>query len=66
MKTKNLLFLALAFFCFSFMANAQRGARIGYIDMEYILENVPEYRESQTQLDGKVQRWKQDLEKKTE
>ncbi len=45
------------------MATAQRGVRIGYIDMEYILESVPEYREATTQLEGKVQRWKQDLEK---
>ena len=45
------------------MATAQRGVRIGYIDMEYILESVPEYREASTQLEGKVQRWKQDLEK---
>ncbi len=41
---------------------AQRGARIGYIDMEYILENVPEYQEASLQLDGKVQRWKKDIE----
>jgi len=41
---------------------AQRGARIGYIDMEYILENVPEYQEASIQLDGKVQRWKKDIE----
>jgi Skp family chaperone for outer membrane proteins len=62
MKTKKLLFITLL--CFSFLANAQRGVRIGYIDMEYILENVPEYREASTQLDGKVQRWKKDIEKK--
>jgi len=64
MKTKKILFFALAVFCLSFVANAQRGVRIGYIDMEYILENVPEYRESEVQLEGKVQRWKQDIEKK--
>jgi len=64
MKTKKLLFFALAAFCFTLVANAQRGARIGYIDMEYILENVPEYKEASTQLEGKVQRWKQDIEKK--
>ena len=38
MKTKKLLFITLL--CFSFVANAQRGVRIGYIDMEYILENL--------------------------
>lgn len=46
------------------MAQAQRGVRIGYIDMEYILESVPEYKEASIQLEGKVQRWKQDIEKK--
>lgn len=64
MKTKKLLFLSFAFLCFTFVAQAQRGVRIGYIDMEYILESVPEYKEASVQLDGKVQRWKQDLEQK--
>ncbi|RZP16096.1 MAG: OmpH family outer membrane protein [Flavobacteriales bacterium] len=66
MKTKKLLFITFTLLCFSFVANAQRGVRIGYIDMEYILENVPEYREASTQLNGKVQRWKKDLEKKND
>ncbi len=64
MKTKKLLLATLAVLCFTFVANAQRGVRIGYIDMEYILENVPEYKEASIQLDGKVQRWKQDIDKK--
>ncbi len=64
MKTKKILFFLLAVFCFTFMAEAQRGVRIGYIDMEYILESVPEYKEASVQLEGKVQRWKQDIERK--
>ncbi len=64
MKTKKLLFITLTLLCLTFSANAQRGVRIGYIDMEYILENVPEYREASTQLDGKAQRWKNDIDKK--
>ncbi len=63
MKTKKTLLFTFILLCFSFMATSQRGVRIGYIDMEYILESVPEYREATTQLEGKVQRWKQDLEK---
>jgi Skp family chaperone for outer membrane proteins len=43
-------------------AQSQRGVRIGYIDMEYILENVPEYQEAMVQLDGRVQRWRKDME----
>src|SRR5690606_2751137 len=64
MKTKKILFFTLFLFCFTFMAEAQKGVRIGYIDMEYILESVPEYKEASVQLEGKVQRWKQDIEKK--
>ncbi len=41
---------------------AQRGVRIGYIDMEYILENVEEYKEATAQLDKKVQKWKIEIE----
>lgn len=64
MKTIKLLFFTttICFFCFGMQA--QRGARIGYIDMEYILESVPEYKEASKQLEGKVQRWKQDIDKR--
>ena len=30
---------------------AQRGVRIGYIDTEYILQNMSEYQQAQTQLE---------------
>ena len=43
---------------------AQRGVRIGYVDMEYILENVEEYREATGQLANKVAKWKIDIEQK--
>ncbi|MFZ9003772.1 MAG: OmpH family outer membrane protein [Robiginitalea sp.] len=43
------------------MALAQRGVRIGYVDMEYILENVEEYREATQQLDSRVNQWKGDM-----
>ncbi len=43
---------------------AQRGVRIAYVDMEYILENVEEYREASEQLETKVQRWKVEVEQK--
>ena len=48
-----------------FQMNAQsRGVKIGYIDMEYILENVPDYTEAKSQLEQKAQKWKQDIEAK--
>ena len=58
----KLILLVSALFVGS-LTYAQRGARIGYIDMEYILENVPEYQEASLQLDNKVQQWKKDIEK---
>lgn len=41
---------------------AQRNQLIGYIDMEYILENIPEYLEAQNVLDGKVAKWRKKLD----
>ena len=46
------------------MAIAQRGVRIGYVDMEYILENVEEYREASQQLETRVNQWKGDMEER--
>ena len=40
---------------------AQRDQKIGYVDMEYILENIPEYAQAQNQLDQKVAKWKNTL-----
>ena len=46
-------------------ANSQtRGVKIGYIDMEYILEKVPDYAEAKNQLEQKAQKWKQEIEVK--
>jgi Skp family chaperone for outer membrane proteins len=42
---------------------AQRSQIIAYIDMEYILENVPEYLEAQNTLNAKVVKWQQKLDK---
>lgn len=41
---------------------SQRNQIIAYIDMEYILENVPEYLEAQNTLDSKVARWRKKLD----
>ena len=43
--------------------NAQRSQqRIAFIDMEYILENVPEYMEAQSTLNTKVTKWREELD----
>jgi Skp family chaperone for outer membrane proteins len=38
--------------------------RIGYIDTEYILENIPDYQNATSQLEQKVQKWKIEIEAK--
>jgi Skp family chaperone for outer membrane proteins len=63
MKHK-VLFLLTIIGLLSFASNAQRGVRIGYIDTEYILQNVPEYQEATSQLETKVQQWKSEIEKR--
>jgi len=59
-------FLAFFLLTVSFTVNAQtsRGIRIGYIDMEYILEKVPDYIEAKNQLELKAQKWKQEIDVK--
>ncbi len=61
-KTKVLIVLAVVF-C-ALQIQAQRGVRIAYVDMEYILENVEEYRAATEQLATKVQKWKVQIEQK--
>ena len=64
---KKLLFILVALITFSSKAQTARGVKIGYIDMEYILEKVPDYADAINQLEQKAQKWKQEIEvKKTE
>ena len=57
---KSLLIMFLLFAA-GITANAQKFA---LIDMEYILQNVPDYAEAKSQLEQKAQKWKQDIEAK--
>ena len=57
-KVTILLFICLL----STSIYAQRSVRIGYIDTEYILENITEYADAKSQLDSKVQKWKSEIE----
>ena len=63
MKSK-VLFLVTIISLMSFVSNAQRSVRIGYIDTEYILQNIPEYQQATAQLDQKVQQWKTEIEQR--
>ena len=62
---KNLILTLLTIFVFTSNTFSQsKGIRIGYIDMEYILQNVPDYVEAKNQLEQKAQKWKQEIEVK--
>ena len=54
-------FFILLFFTTTFLF-AQRGIKIGYIDTEYILENLPEYNEVSVRLEEKASDWKKEIE----
>lgn len=60
---KKLVLLALlSLWMVTIPVQAQQTVRIAYVDMEYILENIPEYQEASAQLDTKVEKWKTEVE----
>jgi len=58
---KIFLLVVLLFTATNFWS--QRNQIIAYIDMEYILENVPEYLQAQNTLDSKIAKWRKKLDK---
>ena len=61
---RQFLFIFLALIVANTSQAQTRTTRIGYIDMEYILENVSDYKEAKAQLELKAQKWKQEIETK--
>lgn len=61
---KEFLFIFLALIVASTIQSQTKSTKVGYIDMEYILQNVPDYTEAQNQLEQKAQTWKQEIETK--
>jgi Skp family chaperone for outer membrane proteins len=61
---KQFLFIFLALIVANTNQGQTRSTRIGYIDMEYILENVSDYKEAKSQLEIKATKWKQEIETK--
>ncbi len=58
---KKLLLVAFSVFLMGAVATAQRYA---VIDSKYILEKLPEYKESQTKLNQFSAQWQQEIERK--
>lgn len=61
---KHFLIPILTLILVNTIQSQTRGTKIGYIDMEYILQNVPNYTEANVQLEQKAQKWKQEIESK--
>lgn len=53
------LFLALMLTAGTLSVNAQK---IAYVDVNAVLESIPEYKTAQTQLDQVAEQWKQDIQ----
>ena len=57
--------LIICFYILSIISiDAQRGVRVGYIDTEYILQNLSDYQDAKKQLDNKAQKWKAEIDKR--
>ena len=54
----------ILFFLISCTVTSQKGVKIGYIDTEYILENLSEYSEVSERLERQAQRWNSEIQKK--
>ena len=56
--------LLLIFLSLNVSAFAQKGTRVGYIDMDVILEKIDEYNKASLLLDKSIERWKKEIELK--
>lgn len=61
---RKYFWITLVTFATTFAFAQGRGVKVGYIDMEYILEKAPDYAEAKNQLEQKAQTWKQEIEVK--
>lgn len=56
------LFITFLFAVFAFAANAQ--TKFCFVDTEYILKHIPEYKSAQTQLDDLSLEWQKEIDAK--
>lgn len=60
---KKLLFGLLLVFGTTFVSSAQK---YGYIDSDFILSNIPEYKDAKERLDKLAERWTKEVEERYE
>ena len=65
MNLTKFKFLLIIFILFVNISTfAQRGTRVGYIDMNIILKNIDEYNKASSLLDKNIEKWKKEIELK--
>ena len=65
MNLTKFKFLLIIFILFiNIPTFAQRGTRVGYIDMNIILKSIDEYNKASTLLDKNIEKWKKEIELK--
>lgn len=65
MNLSKFKFLLIVFISFINISTfAQRGTRVGYIDMNIILKNIDEYNKASKLLDKNIEKWKKEIELK--
>lgn len=63
MKNKLLrTYFIITTILFSLLVYGQRGTKVGYIDMAYILGTVDEYNKASELLDKNIENWKKEIE----
>lgn len=63
-KIMTKFFLLTTFFLASFFAVAQPAAKFGYVDTDYILGEIPEYKAAQSELDKTSLMWQKEIDAK--
>ena len=56
------ILIVFSVFLISSYSFSQRGVRIGYVDTEYILQNLSEFEQTRDQLEEKADKWKKEIE----
>jgi outer membrane protein len=55
--------IAIAAFCVLFVTALQAQPKIGYVDSDAIMKQLPEYQDTQKKLDAQIKEWQEELSK---
>ncbi|MDA3944552.1 MAG: OmpH family outer membrane protein [Bacteroidetes bacterium] len=66
MKTKLTIVAVLALIFIGMLSAQAQNQRFGYVDTEYILENIPEYKDAQDELNVLSTKWEKEIKARYE